>query len=179
MNIKSGDIFLIKGKGFISDSIVHFMKRYAKKKNIKYDWIGSHAGTLFWDKNSGRLVIAESVDNGFHIRIFDKHYNLEKDNYRIITPIVPYSESEQQRLWNEAMHLQTINIGYQYWNFAQWILYIETGINIFAKHGDRFTYCYESTCEIAQSVRPNDWPYKEKEIWNFFDMYNNKNFKLL
>lgn len=175
-DIQSGDILAIKGEGFPSPQIIYFMKQYAKKKGIKYDFIGSHLATCFWDKNTGKLLVAESVDNGFHFREFEKHYDLAKGNIKILRPITPYSEKEIENMWNYAMHLQTVNLGYQYWNFIQWILYIELGISTFGKGGTKFTYCYESTARIAESVRPNDWKGLD-EVVSFFDVYNNKSLR--
>jgi len=171
-DIKSGDLVFVRGNVFISHVIEFWMKRYAKKKGIKFDWIASHIFRAFWDKNTGLLMAAESVDNGFRFREFDKHYDLTKDDIRVKTPIKPYTDNEIAIGWREAMHLQTVDIGYMYWNFILWIIYIETGLDLFAKHGDKFTYCYLSSYTIGNTIRENEFPDKD-EMVSFFDLWNN------
>jgi len=172
-DIKSGDKIAIRSNSFLSKVICYFMKQFAEKNLIKYDWIGSHLATCFWDKNTGNLLVAESVDNGFHFREFKKHYDLDKDDIKILTPKIPYTDKQISDMWNYAMHLQTINLGYQYWNFIQWILYIETKINLFGKGGKKFTFCYESTYLLSQITDPINFDIKN-EIISFFDVYYNK-----
>lgn len=173
-DVQSGDVLAVKGKGFPSPEIIYFMERYAKKNNIKCDWIGSHLAMLFWDKNSGRLFVAESVDNGFHFREFEKHYDFAEGNLKVLSPKIPYTEEQVIKMWLFAMHLQTINVGYQFINFAEWIAKIELKLNIFGKGNNKFTFCYESVYKILQTVNPEAfWKKEEKQLYSFFDVYCN------
>lgn len=179
--IKTGDIYLVKSNSFLSKAIRWFMKLYAKKFKIVYnpDKIYSHAATLVWIDDI--LYIAESVDNGFHLRIFDRHYDLNPEYCTILTPIKSYDESEIHSILHYSLNLATVSQVYQYWNFIQWPLYILSNkkINLFGKGKNRgITYCYESTQMIKQEIRPYD--YKDSSvITDFFTLYNDPNFKII
>jgi len=168
-DIKTGDVFLTYGGTFLSKSIRYFMKLFAKKNNIKYNWIASHAGTFIWIDNI--LYLGESVDNGYHLREFTKHYSLEKDDYCILRVNKSYSKEEVSKITRYIIHLQTISQFYQYTNFIQWPVYILLGINLFGKSGQKTTYCYESTYRVLHEVRPDDWK-ANLEVIDFFKLYD-------
>jgi hypothetical protein len=175
-NIKTGDVFLTYGGTFLSKSIRYFMKLFAKKNHIKYDWIASHAATFIWIDNI--LYLGESVDNGYHLRVFDKHYSFDKDDYCILRSNKSYSKDEESKAISYILHLQTISDFYQYTNFIQWPLYIVFGINTFGKSGSRTTYCYESTYKVLNAVRPDDWT-SNLEVIDFFKLYDFTKLKIV
>jgi len=177
-DIKTGDVYLVNGRNekgkqtFLSKAIDWWMKVYAKKYNIKYDWIGSHAATFLWiGKN---LYLGESIDNGFHIRKFKAHYDFEKDDFCVLKPIKPYTEEEQEKIVELIISLQVVNVFYKYTNFIFWPIYIVFGINLFGKTR-KFTYCYESTDMIMKEM--NRSVAKDIYVSSFFDLYNNENYK--
>lgn len=179
-DIKTGDYYLVKSKVIMSRAIQYFMRLYAKKWKIKYteDDIYSHAGTFLWLNNT--LYIAESVDNGFSLREFSRHYNIGNGRSAVYSPVVPYTKDEISSVIKNAIELTTVNVMYQIWNFVQWPLYIWTKgkVNLFPKRKNSrgTTYCFESTQRIKEVVRPQNYN-DNPEITNIFMLSLDKNFK--
>jgi hypothetical protein len=159
--IETGDILLERGTGFLSRAIVKEMEIYAKKNHIAYkeQEIWSHAGTLLW------------LNNEFHIRRFDLHYELLTPVVCILRKKKEYTEAEKAKVVDAAMHLQVINLGYQYTNFIQWLAKIHLGIDLFSKGGNQWTYCFESTYRILKQADSITFD-KNPEETNIFMLYD-------
>lgn len=163
--IKTGDKFFVNSTSFLSKAIRFFMKLYAKKYKLTFDKIYSHVGIFVWIADE--LYIAESVDNGFNLRVFNQHYDLQKDDYIIIHRNKPIDEKKALK-W--LINLATVKIAYQYYNFIQWPLLILFNINLFSKGGRKFTYCYEACKRFDEFIEPGSTQ-GSLEIASFFDIY--------
>jgi hypothetical protein len=179
LDIQTGDVFFtvgVKKEGtkfeyeFLSKEIRQFMIEYANKKGIAYDWIASHTATLMWI--NGILYIAESVANGFKIREFDKHYDLESDSYLIMREKGGYTDAEKIECVRFAMQLQSESVAYNYLNFVAFPLYIKLNINIFGLFGSakKANYCYQSTRMIKEHLLPDIWK-GNVDLTSFWDIY--------
>jgi len=170
--IKTGDNLIINSKSFLSKGIRFFMHLLALKSGIKYSWIGSHSGTFVWLNDT--LYIAESVDNGFHLREVSRHYDLDNGDYVIMAPVWEYDEAQTKELIRYIIELQTVNIAYQYLNFIEWVFYILFDINIFGKKLRRgIMYCYKSTMLIRNHMSIREYPVN---ITSFFDLFHDKRY---
>jgi hypothetical protein len=168
--IKTGDVFLIYGGTFLSKSIRFFMKWFAKKKHITYNWIPSHAATFCWINDT--LYLAESVDNGYHLRVFTNHYDLDNDDCCVLRTKKEYNKAETKEATRYIMELQTVSQFYYYLNFIFWPIYIILNINLFKLLHDRgITYCYESTYMVLNDVRSSDWT-ADMSVVDIFKLYD-------
>jgi len=67
------------------------------------------------------------------------------------------SEAETIQTFNYCLHLDSVSIMYQYWNFVQWLFLVYLGINTFKKDNDGFTYCYESEAKARKNLNPENY----------------------
>jgi hypothetical protein len=175
VDLKTGDIVFRCEAEFVSNAIQFWMKVYGRKKGYNVSWIPSHIFTLVWINSI--LYSAESVDNGFHLREFNKHYKLG-DNLFICRVNEEYTPNEQIEIFRYAKELETVSVGYAYPNFVAWPIYILTGINIFpSKLARKINYCYQSTRMILEHMRSN-WM-GNTAITSFWDVYQPDKLKII
>ena len=151
--IKTGDTFLVKGKSFLSRSICKVMKRWGKKNNYPLNFIFSHAATFVWIYDT--LYLFGSTESGYKPLEFDKHYSWDKDEFAVMRRSKELSEEETNKTVRYVMHLNTVSLTYQYWNFFQWLLLVYLNINTFKKDSDDFTYCFESEMMRRKELNPS------------------------
>jgi len=186
--ITTGDIFLCKSNSILSIGIQQSMQLYAQENGIQYNWIGSHAGSLYWEAlslpNGFHLYIEEAVMGGAKENLLIDAYNLgEIDlsvfDYKVLTPIIPLTPQEKYKFVEICHKYHRCVKDYQYAMIPQWLLYIFSDklIDIFGTGGAEHTYCYELTARIWNDLRPGTFK-NPLEITSFFDIYNNINFKL-
>jgi len=171
--IITGDLFLTRSDKFLSKSINAFMYRYAKKHNIPIEKkdIFSHAG-IFIKQPGEPLRIAEAVENGFKIRVFDDHYKFHPDYNCVLRPKFLFTDAEIQRLISYTFYLQEINWSYQFWNFGQWILYIILNINTFDEQSKKFLYCYEAAMRIYNHASDYRFYSDNLDMVDYFKLYD-------
>jgi hypothetical protein len=176
-DIKTGDTFLVKSNTFLSKTICKAMKRWGKKRGFPVDVIFSHAARFVWIADE--LYVFESVDNGYHPRVFNRHYDWNTDDFAIMRRKTPLTEEETKQTTHFCLHLDTVNVGYQYWNFIQWLLLIYIGINTFSKKEDnnKFEYCYESEREARKNLNPDK--YGNVDQTDIFQLLYDQNYEII
>jgi hypothetical protein len=174
-NIKTGDTFLVKSDTFISKAICSVMKRWGKKNNYPTDLIYSHAARFVWIAKE--LYLFGSVDNGYQPILFKLHYDWNKDDFCIMRRKTPLTEAEEIQTTNYCLHLDTVSVSYQYWNFVQWIVKVYLGWNWFKKDSDGFTYCYESEMKDRKNLDPDN--YGDVYITDIFQLLYDKNYNII
>jgi hypothetical protein len=179
-DIKTGDSILVTNyNNFLSNTIRKVMFKFGKQENIITDTILSHACTAVWIDNE--LYAFGSVESGYKPWLFKLHYSLQDLNRNGIVVMrrnEPLSKEEEVKLRHYCIHLNTISIAYQFWNFIQWLAYVYCTVkvkgkrfrlNLFTKDADAFNYCYESGMLCRKWLNPDN--YKDCCITSFFDLY--------
>jgi len=174
-DIRTGDTFLTKSNTFISKAICKVMKDWGKKKGYNTDLIYSHAARFVWI--AGELYLFGSVDNGYNPILFRKHYDWDKDNFLIMRRKENLTLQEENKTLNYCLHLDTVSIGYQYWNFIQWIIKVYLNISLFWKDKDKFTYCYEAERKARKELNPEN--YGEVYITDIFELIYDKYYNII
>lgn len=174
-DIKTGDTLLVKGDRFLSRTICKVMKHWGKKKGYPTDIIYSHAGRFVWIADE--LYVFESVDNGYNPRLFRVHYDWQDSDFAVMRRKTPLSEAETKQTTNFCLHLDTISLMYQYWNFFQWLLLVYLKINTFNKDSDKFEYCYESERKARKNLNPDQ--YGRVNQTDIFDLIYDKNYEII
>lgn len=155
--IKTGDTILVNQDTFLSRTIQKVMKKWGKRQGWPTSPIYSHAGRCVWIE--GKLYVFESVVNGYNPRLFERHYDLVESDLAIMRRIEPLSEEEMVQTTHYCLHLDTISISYQYWNFIQWLLLVYLRFDTFHKDSDKFEYCYESEAKARKNLNPDHYGY--------------------
>jgi hypothetical protein len=174
-DIKTGDTFLVKSNSFLSKTICKVMKKWGKKKGYDTSLIFSHAARFIWIAD--KLYLFGSVDNGYNPILFNRHYNWNNDNFIIMRRNKELSELEQKQTTTYCLHLDTVSISYQYWNFVQWLFKVYLNINLFKKDSDKFTYCYESERKARKDLNPEN--YQEVYITDIYQLLYDPNYKII
>jgi hypothetical protein len=176
--MKAGDIILVhSGKSFISRSIAFFMRKYQQQVGVtaKYDY--HHCGTIIdvW----GKLHIAEANVKGYQIQTLDEAYTVEQyeENIEVKTPLVPYTQDEQDAISRLAVHYSMDITRYQVSNFLLWIIKMKTNLWIGrkGKKAEQRLYCSEAVATLANYVRPGTFDHPE--MINPIDVDINPNYK--
>lgn len=173
--IKNGDSFLVKSNSFLSKAICKVMKHYGKKKGYDTSILYSHAARFCWI--AGELYLFGSVDNGYNPILFRLHYDWDKDDFAIMRRNTELSEKEELQTINYCMHLDTVSISYQYWNFFCWIFLVYLNINLFRKDSDSFTYCYESERKARKNLNPEN--YGDTSQTDIYQLLYDNNYKII
>lgn len=174
-DIKTGDTLLVKSDKFLSKTIVKVMKHWGKKKGYPTNIIYSHAARFVWIAN--KLYVFESVDNGYNPRLFEIHYDWDKSDFAIMRRKISLSEEEIKQTTHFCLHLDTISIMYQYWNFFQWLLLVYLKINTFKKDTDKFEYCFESERKARKNLNPEN--YGNVNQTDIFDLLYDPNYEII
>jgi hypothetical protein len=153
--VQTGDTFLVKSDSFLSRVICKVMLFWARKKGYPQSKVYSHAARFIWI--AGELYLFGSVENGYNPILFKKHYDLSKNQYAIMRRKVKLSEADKMLTTNYCLHLDSISVMYQYWNFFQWLLLVYLNINTFKEDSDRFNYCYESEARCREQLNPSNY----------------------
>ncbi|MBN1186514.1 MAG: hypothetical protein JXB49_29835 [Bacteroidales bacterium] len=154
-DIQTGDTFLVKRKAFLSKMICKVMKRWGKKNGKDTSRIYSHAARFIWC--FGDLYLYGSVENGYNPISFKKHYDFNNDDFAIMRRNTPLTEAEKDQTARYCLHLDTVSLSYQYWNFIQWLLKVYLKINLFKKDSEKFTYCYEAERLARKNLNPDNY----------------------
>jgi hypothetical protein len=174
--IKNGDSFLVNGDTFLSRTICKVMKHWGKKKGYNTTILYSHAARFCWIADE--LYLFGSVDNGYQPIKFRLHYDWNKDDFAIMRRKTELSATEEKQTINYCLHLDTVSVGYQYWNFIQWLLLAYVGINTFKKGtNDSFNYCYESERKCRKDLNPEN--YGDVSQTDIFDLLYDPNYTIL
>jgi len=177
-SIKTGDTFLTTDySSFISWCIRGVMKKFAKKNNIDSSIVLSHSGRFVWIANE--LYVYGSVDSGYKPWLFNNHYSLNDSNEGVIIMRrkIPLTKEEENKTINYCQYLVTVSIGYQYWNFIQWLAFVYLNIDLFKKDGDQFTYCFESELMCRRNLNPEK--YGDTYQTDFFRLLNDINYEIV
>lgn len=174
--IKTGDTLLVNGKSFLSKTIQKVMKKWGKKHGYPTNIIYSHAARFVWVADE--LYLFGSVDNGYNPILFDRHYDWETSDFAVMRRKTPLTPAEENQTINYVLHLDTVSISYQYWNFIQWLLLVYLNINTFKKDSDKFTYCYESEMKARKNLNPEY--YKDNiHQTDIFELLYDKNYDII
>lgn len=179
-DVKTGDTLLVSNRrSLISRLIIREMKKWGKKKYPEYagEKVWSHAGTFVWIE--GSLYVFESVDNGYKPRLFARHYNWYSSDMAVMRRNTELTKDEEVRLTHFCLHLVTISLSYQFWNFIQWLVLINTGKNWFPKRedNDKHEYCYESAMECRKFLNPDN--YGNVDQTDIYQLLHDTNYKLI
>jgi hypothetical protein len=152
------------------------MKHWGRKKG-GYDTghIFSHAARFIWIE--GELYLFGSVDNGYQPILFRKHYDWDTSNFAIMRRKAELSGQEKIKTTHYCLHLDTISISYQYWNFIQWLCLVYLNWNLFKKDSDKITYCYESERKARKDLNPEN--YQDVYITDIFNLLYDPNYKVI
>ena len=153
-DIKTGDSFLVRGNSWLSKMICKVMKHWGKRQGYPVNLLYSHAARFVW--LADELYLFGSVENGYNPILFSRHYDWNTDDFAVMRRKTPLTEAEEKQTINYVLHLDTVSVSYQYWNFVQWLLLIYLHIDTFKKDSDKFTYCYESEHMARKNLNP-DW----------------------
>ena len=176
--VKTGDTILVNNDSFLSRTIRKVMKKWGKKNGYDTSVIYSHAGRCIWI--AGELYVFESVDNGYQPRLFRLHYPWNYADFAIMRRKTPLTAKETKKTTHFCLHLDTISLGYQYWNFIQWLLLVYLGINTFEKRkedNDKFEYCYESEREARKNLNPDY--YGNVDQTDVFQLLYDQNYEII
>lgn len=147
-DIQTGDNFLVRGDSFLSRNICKVMRKWAKKNGYSDDVIKnvmSHAAVFVVHKELPNIpYLYGSTESGYKPIEFEKHYSWENDEFIIMRRKKGMNNEQKAKTLRYCLHLTTVSILYQYWNFFQWLLLVYLNINTFRKDREAFTYCYES-----------------------------------
>jgi hypothetical protein len=174
-DIKNGDSFLIKSNSFLSKTICAVMKHWGKKKDYDISILFSHAARFIWIADE--LYIFGSVDNGYKPLLFKLHCNWNADDFAIMRRRTPLTKAEENQTINYVLHLDTLSIAYQYWNFVQWLLLVYLNINTFKRESDKFNYCFESERKARKNLNPDQ--YGSVAETDIFDLLYDKNYEII
>ena len=177
-DIKTGDAFLTTDySSFISKAIRYVMTAWGKKKGYDTQTVLSHAGTFVWIADE--LYVYGSVESGFKPWLFRYHYSLIDPNEGVIIMRrkEPLTDKEEKQITNYNQHLTTVSIGYQYWNFIQWLVLVYLGINMFKVDSDNFTYCFESQLLCRKNLNPDR--YGETWMTDYFMLVNDPYYDII
>ena len=174
-DIKTGDSFLVKRNSFLSKTICAVMKHWGKKNGYKVDLLFSHAARFVWIADT--LYIFGSVDNGYQPLVFSRHYDWNNDDFAVMRRKTPLTHAEENQTSNYCLHLDTISLSYQYWNFIQWLLLVYLNINTFGNDSDKFNYCFESERKARKDLNPENYGNVNKT--DIFDLLYDKNYDII
>lgn len=175
-DVKTGDTLLVNADTFLSRTIRKVMKKWGKKKGYDTSVLFSHAARFVWIADE--LYVFESVDNGYQPRIFSRHYDWETADFAVMRRKEELTEAETKQTTHFCLHLDTLSVGYQYWNFIQWLLLVYLNINTFGKGDrDRFEYCYESEMEARKNLNPDK--YGDVDQTDIFELLYDPNYKVI
>ena len=155
-DIKDGDTLLVNNGSWLSNTICKVMKKWAKRRGFPLTPIYSHAARFVWIE--GELYVFGSVDSGYKPWLFHRHYDWDNGDFAIMRRKEELSEEERKQTIHYMLHLDTISISYQYWNFIQWLILVYLRINTFGKDSDKFMYCYESEMAARKNLDPTHYP---------------------
>ncbi|MFA5153584.1 MAG: hypothetical protein WC554_13555 [Clostridia bacterium] len=120
-DVKTGDTLLVKNNKFLSKTICKVMKCWGNKNGYPTNIIFSHAARFIW--LADKLYVFESVDNGYNPRLFELHYDWKTSDFVVMRRKILLTEEEMKQTTNYCLHLDTISLSYQYWNFFQWLFF--------------------------------------------------------
>ena len=160
-DIKTGDTLLTNSDKFLSRVIVKVMRHWGKKTGRKERKLYSHAGRFAW--LGGELYVFGSIASGYNPSTF------KGGDFAIMRRRVPLTEEETNKTINYMLHLDSISLGYQYWNFVKWLLRVYLNINILWKKTPRFLYCYEAEYYARQNLDPLTHPDQPVDIFTLLE----------
>jgi len=174
-DIKTGDTFLVRSDTFLSKTICKVMRHWGKKNGYPTDMIYSHAARFVW--LADELYLFGSVENGYNPILFDRHYDWDHDDFVVMRRKTPLTPEEEKQTIHYVLHLDTVSVSYQYWNFIQWLLLVYLNIDTFKEDGDKFNYCYESEARARRNLNPEfyDKVYKA----SVFDLLYDPNYEII
>jgi hypothetical protein len=182
IGFETGDIMLVnkrneKGEySKLNRIIVWFMELYRRQERKRHPewnaflggWISSHAATLI--RRPTGLKVAEAVENGYRIRVFDNHYDFNRDEIVVLRRNKRYLYGEKLETEDYAEELAEVNNFYAYWvTFIYWPVYILTRINLFRKVNKFSLYCYGGALRVAARVNPGMFQ-EDMRMVSFFSL---------
>ena len=173
--VKDGDTFLVRTDSWLSRTICNVMRRWGKKKKRPLTPIYSHAARFAWIADE--LYLFGSVENGYNPILFRKHYDWDQTDFAIMRRKKELSVEEKKQTINYMLHLDTISISYQYWNFIQWLLLVYLNIDTFGNDSKKFMYCYESERYARKNLNPDR--YGNVSRTDIFDLLYDPNYDVV
>ena len=174
-DVKTGDTFLVKSDKFLSRTICKVMKHWGKMKGYDTSIIYSHAARFIWIDDV--LYLFGSVINGYNPIEFDDNYNWNTSDFAIMRHKPPITFDEEKKTRKFCLHLDSVSITYQYWNFVQWLTLVYLKINLFTKDSEKFCYCYESERLARKDLYPQN--YGDVNRTDIFDLLFDKDYELI
>lgn len=174
-DIQDGDTFLVRSNSFLSKTICKVMKHWGKKNGYNVNLLYSHAARFIWIADE--LYIFGSVANGYNPILFTKDYDWNTDDFAVMRRKKPLSNKEKKQTTRFVLHLDSISVMYQYWNFIQWLLLVYLNINTFGKDSAKFMYCYESEREARKNLNPEN--YGDVSETSIFDLLYDENYEVI
>jgi len=175
-DVKTGDTLLVNADTFLSKIIRKVMKKWGKRQGYPINIIYSHAARFIWIADT--LYVFGSIENGYQPWEFDKHYDWEKSDFAVMRRKKELSVKEVKQTTNYVLHLDTVSISYQYWNFIQWLLLVYLNISTFNNDRDKFTYCYESEHKARKNLNPN-WYVGSVAQTDIFELLYDSNYEII
>jgi len=173
--IKDGDTFLVRTNSWLSKTICKVMTKWGREKNYLIRPIYSHAARFAWIADE--LYLFGSVANGYNPILFKEHYDWDNDDFAIMRRKKPLSEKDRKQTINYMLHLDSISISYQYWNFIQWLLLVYLGLDTFGNDSKKFMYCYESERYARKNLNPSR--YNDVSQTDIFDLLYDPNYEVI
>jgi hypothetical protein len=173
--VKTGDTFLVKSDTFLSRIICKVMKRWGKRKGYDTSIVYSHAARFIWIDNV--LYLFGSVINGYNPIEFDDNYDWKTTDFAVMRHKPPLTDDEEKRTRTFCLHLDSVSITYQYWNFVQWLALVYLRINLFTKDSEKFCYCYESERMCRKDLYPQN--YGDVNRTDVFDLLFDKDYEII
>src|ERR1035437_4283095 len=98
-DVETGDSFLVKGTGFLSNLIYTVMKHWGKKKGYNTDLIYTHAARFIWIGDD--LYIFGSVGNGYNPLLFIDKYDWNTTDFAVMRRKIPLTAAEEDQTRSE------------------------------------------------------------------------------
>ena len=154
-DIKDGDTLLVNNGSWLSNTITKVMTKWGKRRGLPVKPMYSHAARFVWIED--KLYVFGSVDNGYQPWEFNKHYDWENGDFAVMRRKEPLTEKERKQTIHYMLHLDTISISYQYWNFIQWLILVYLRLDTFWNDSKKYMYCYESERECRKNLNPENY----------------------
>lgn len=176
-DIQDGDTLLVRNeKSFLSRTICKVMTKWGKRNGYPVTPMYSHAARFVWIADT--LYVFGSVDNGYQPWEFNKHYDWNESDFAVMRRINPLTDEEKKQTTRFVLHLDTVSISYQYWNFIQWLMLVYLHIDTFGKDSEKFMYCYESERECRKNLNPEHY-IGDVSKTSIFDLLYDQNYEVI
>ena len=125
LNVKVGDIILVRGGSWLAKAIQFFMNVYRKRKKLPKRVLYNHVAIVVSD-GWGMTYVAEANAKGIEMKISPQEY-LATHTCKVMTWRKPLTKAEQTKFSKTASKYMHDPTRYDFLNFFYQIYYIMTG----------------------------------------------------